>query len=608
MKIFLLASTLAMAVAARADEAATVTAAPPTTTLAPAEPPGPNYVSGAGDLVWANQNPRPAASVGLGMNFFAGPLAGDSGDTMVHGKLALRVAPIKYLDVGLGFLYGYNHNSFNNTTGNSVTLGFDVFPSVRVGFDLGAFSVGGALLGRLRSDVHNGGPNLSATSVEVRALGDWRLLENLTLHANVGVVSDNSNALLLPTDMPSEAYRDSAQISKATALISLGAGADYVLNKYLRPYLTAYTALPAAGAKVGGTTVKLTPGLRATFFKGFFVDAQAVFGFGAGGDSGVPANPLYQVQLMVSYSFWPGLRETVVVEGPTISGKVVSKADGGPVEGAIVTTDDPSIPAAATNARGQFKLSHLPAGVERTLKVALRGYATAVERATPDKEPVTVILEPRDEPATLSGAVTDLDGKPIEQLMVYLRDPRTRKSTKVPGQPGGHWQTTVAGGTYQVTVEAPGFLSIGRKLTVTPGGSAAFDAALRPRPEVAGASLEENRITVTQRINFATGTDVIDLESQLVLEEVASILLTHPEIEHLEVVGHTDERGDEAFNLDLSARRAKRVVEYLASRGVEAGRLKAVGMGKTQPIASNKTEAGRAQNRRVEFLIKNEAN
>ncbi len=553
--------------------------------------------------MWAKQNPRPAASAALGFGFFAGSLAGGD-DTLLRGTLTVRVAPIRWLDIGLGFLYGNNSNPGNKTADGNVQLGFDTFPSVRVGFDLGDFSVGGALLGRIRSDVQQPGPNLSATNVEVRALGDWRLLPGLALHGNLGFLSDNSHNLLPEAQVLTEAYRDSAEISKATALITVGAGADYVIGKYLRPFFTALASLPVAGAPIGGTVVRLTPGLRAVPVKGLAIDLSIPLAFGGGGSSGVPQPPVYQVLLLASYSFWPGLRETLVVEGPSISGRVISKADGGPISGAVVTTDDPAIPAAATNAKGEFRISHLPAGAERTIKVVLRGYAAGEARALPDKEAVTIILEPKDEPGTLGGTVTDLDGKPIGNLTVTLRQPGTRKATKVSGGEGGRWETTVPSGAWNVTVEAPGFLSLGRKLAVGPGATAVFDAALRPRPQVAGASLEENRITVSQRINFATGTDQIDLESQLVLEEVASILLTHPEIERLEVVGHTDERGDEAFNLDLSERRAKRVVEYLASRGVEAGRMVPIGKGKTQPIASNKTEAGRAQNRRVEFLIK----
>jgi OOP family OmpA-OmpF porin len=70
------------------------------------------------------------------------------------------------------------------------------------------------------------------------------------------------------------------------------------------------------------------------------------------------------------------------------------------------------------------------------------------------------------------------------------------------------------------------------------------------------------------------------------------------------VEGHTDSRGTEAYNDALSLRRANTVSEYLAEHGVDAGRLSVVGYGESKPVASNDTDDGRAQNRRVELLVK----
>lgn len=69
------------------------------------------------------------------------------------------------------------------------------------------------------------------------------------------------------------------------------------------------------------------------------------------------------------------------------------------------------------------------------------------------------------------------------------------------------------------------------------------------------------------------------------------------------VEGHTDDQGDSALNKDISRRRAVAVVAYLVAGGIDPGRLSAVGYGEEQPIADNSTEAGRAQNRRIEFVI-----
>jgi outer membrane protein OmpA-like peptidoglycan-associated protein len=71
----------------------------------------------------------------------------------------------------------------------------------------------------------------------------------------------------------------------------------------------------------------------------------------------------------------------------------------------------------------------------------------------------------------------------------------------------------------------------------------------------------------------------------------------------VEIGGHTDNFGEDAYNLDLSSRRAKAVVAFLVQNKIAATRLKFKGFGEGKPIASNETDEGRAQNRRVEFLI-----
>ena len=76
----------------------------------------------------------------------------------------------------------------------------------------------------------------------------------------------------------------------------------------------------------------------------------------------------------------------------------------------------------------------------------------------------------------------------------------------------------------------------------------------------------------------------------------------HPEYD-LAIEGHTDSQGDDAMNLDLSKRRAKRAMDYLISKGISKDRLSSEGFGETRPVADNSTSEGRAQNRRVEFRI-----
>jgi len=106
---------------------------------------------------------------------------------------------------------------------------------------------------------------------------------------------------------------------------------------------------------------------------------------------------------------------------------------------------------------------------------------------------------------------------------------------------------------------------------------------------------------VTYGIRFDTGSDIVLPESAPVLRQVSGYMGQHPDVK-LRIVGHTDNVGTAASNLDLSKRRAASVAKILADQfGVDAGRFTTDGRGDTQAIASNATPEGRAMNRRVEF-------
>lgn len=104
-------------------------------------------------------------------------------------------------------------------------------------------------------------------------------------------------------------------------------------------------------------------------------------------------------------------------------------------------------------------------------------------------------------------------------------------------------------------------------------------------------------------IHFQTGKDLLTEDSKPVLDHVVSLLNKHPEY-GLTISGYTDSAGDDAMNLDLSKRRAKRAKDYLISHGIDASRLQSEGYGEANPIADNSTPEGRAQNRRVVLDIR----
>jgi outer membrane protein OmpA-like peptidoglycan-associated protein len=89
-----------------------------------------------------------------------------------------------------------------------------------------------------------------------------------------------------------------------------------------------------------------------------------------------------------------------------------------------------------------------------------------------------------------------------------------------------------------------------------------------------------------------------------VLNAVLKILQDLPQITLVSVEGHTDNRGGKGYNKDLSKRRAASVVKWLTDKGIDKKRLTSAGFGQEKPIDTNDTDAGRQNNRRVEFHIK----
>ena len=95
----------------------------------------------------------------------------------------------------------------------------------------------------------------------------------------------------------------------------------------------------------------------------------------------------------------------------------------------------------------------------------------------------------------------------------------------------------------------------------------------------------------------------IDPDSAGLLDRLIETALRCPTA-NIEVAGHTDSDGEDAANQALSEKRAQAVADYLVKAGLPANRFTAVGYGSAQPIASNDTEDGKAQNRRIEFTVK----
>lgn len=119
-----------------------------------------------------------------------------------------------------------------------------------------------------------------------------------------------------------------------------------------------------------------------------------------------------------------------------------------------------------------------------------------------------------------------------------------------------------------------------------------------------GVTREGDRIILNMPGNVTFDTDSADIRSNFyeVLNSVAIVLKEYNKT-LINVTGHTDSTGTEAYNLNLSQRRATSVGQYLINQGIDPTRIASAGMGESQPIASNDTPQGREQNRRVQIEL-----
>ena len=128
------------------------------------------------------------------------------------------------------------------------------------------------------------------------------------------------------------------------------------------------------------------------------------------------------------------------------------------------------------------------------------------------------------------------------------------------------------------------------------------------RARTAGTDVQVTRqgddliLNIPSGINFAYDSAEVQPQFRRTLDQVASTLAEYNQT-YIDVYGHTDSTGSDAYNQQLSERRAISVADYLAGRGVQSARIATRGYGETQPVANNDTPEGQAANRRVEIKI-----
>jgi len=224
------------------------------------------------------------------------------------------------------------------------------------------------------------------------------------------------------------------------------------------------------------------------------------------------------------------------------------------------------------------------------------------------------ILEKKKRLAQFKGAVFETATfKPIE-AKIEIKDLKTGEIiASLTGDPktGGFYSTLPTGRKFEVTVSADGYVTQVETIETSEKveDQMVEKAILMKKPTVAEVKvvIENKTVTINERITlnnifFDFDKATLTGESTTELNQIYDILIKHPTIK-IELASHTDNVGTSEYNKKLSNERSKTVVDYLINKGIDKTRLKYIGYGEDRPIASNKTENGRAKNRRTEFRI-----
>ena len=210
---------------------------------------------------------------------------------------------------------------------------------------------------------------------------------------------------------------------------------------------------------------------------------------------------------------------------------------------------------------------------------------------------VEILLKPVSKKLILAGNVYD---KKTEQPLTAKLDIslKTDKKTNMKMvADGGKYEREIPKlGWYMITASADGYLNLTDSIEANDDGMSPFTRDLYLQPIEVGLTVR------LKNIYFDFDKTTLKEESFPELNRVVDFLKRNASVE-IEIAGHTDSKGTDDYNVNLSQGRSQSVVDYIASQGIDDYRLAAHGYGEGKPIDTNETDAGRANNRRVEFTV-----
>ncbi|MCK4505879.1 MAG: OmpA family protein [Candidatus Aegiribacteria sp.] len=277
-----------------------------------------------------------------------------------------------------------------------------------------------------------------------------------------------------------------------------------------------------------------------------------------------------------------------------VVGTILDAETGLPLSGSVSFPGKPISPTVSDSVTGFFSAPVIVGTI--IARAEVEGYIpSSATLVIPDDEsvPVDFRLNRSTPPGgQVSGTVSDNStGFPLTASISV-----EESDVSVVSSASGAFSMNLPDGTWSLRARSDGYIESVKTVSVSGGAMTIADFTLNP-------ALESGETLSFASIYFNSGSDVIQLISHGILDEVVSLLTDNSGVT-VEIVGHTDSDGSSSLNQDLSLRRARSVRNYLIQRGIAAGRLSTSGMGESHPIASNSTPQGKAENRRIDFIIR----
>lgn len=397
---------------------------------------------------------------------------------------------------------------------------------------------------------------------------------------------------------------------------------------------------------------RFTIGARLFPWEGRGLAALAAFDIG----TGATGDYIEEVAPELPWNLWFGLAYAVDTEPPKpiiqrveappkpvaappvenfIQGTVREKGTETPVPNAIVRYEGRPLTGMVTDEQGSFRTMNLSPGTY-TFNVSATGYRDGQCQATIPSAPagapatgatapaVGGAAAPSSAGAPARGAVVDVlcelealprvghitgslvdteSGAPVANARIRIVDKLGRELDLQGDESGAFRFENVPPGRAKLTVEAPGYFTSVTEVTVRSREDLQTRISLNKRPAQPNVVVQGNEVKLRKQVHFQTDSAEILPDSMALLEEIADVLKSRPDIKSVEVQGHTDDTGTPLHNQRLSQNRAQAVVDALERLGVEPGRLIAKGYGQDKPLVPNTSEPNRARNRRVQLII-----